>query len=63
MFIFRHQKHDMGFYIVLLLLCFYLLYTLVENMFQNLLDEFSIDKKQPLSIGKNNFTFSHSCNN
>lgn len=46
----------MGFYIVLLFLCSYLLYVLIEEMYQNLLDEFGMDKSQSLSIGKNNYT-------
>lgn len=47
------------YYIVLLFLCFYLLYVIVEEMFQNYLDEFGLDKTQSLTIGKNNFTFVH----
>lgn len=44
------------YYTVLILLSFCLLYILVEGMFKNYLDEFGLDKTQPLTIGKNNFT-------
>jgi len=40
----------MGYYTVLLFLCFYLLYVLVEEIFRNYLDEISVDKTRPPTI-------------
>jgi len=44
----------MGFYPLLLCLCVYLLYVLVEEIFRNYFHEIGLNKTHPLTIGKNN---------